>query len=127
MAKYTYTDIDLELTKKRNGDIQEFTSIDAVRSSINNIIETLRGSRRKLPEFAGNLWEYLFEPMDEITAQSLGEDLLESIERWDGRVVIENVHVIPNYSNNRYDIKVSFRLRNSNQIEEIETTILQRR
>lgn len=123
---HTYKDIDLTLSKKQNGDINEFTSIEAVKSSIDNIIETLRGRRRKLPEFAGSLWEYLFEPMDEVTAQSIGEDLLESIERWDNRVIIENIYVTPNYSMSRYDIQVNFRIRNSNQVEELQTEILQR-
>lgn len=77
----TYTDIDLNLTKKRDGDIQEFTSVDAIKSSINNIIATLKGNRRMLPEFAGNLWEILFEPMDEVTAYSIGEELLSAIEQ----------------------------------------------
>jgi phage baseplate assembly protein W len=53
--QYTYTDIDLELEKKRDGDIQEFTSVDAVKSSITNIVQTFRGSRRMIPEFAANL------------------------------------------------------------------------
>ena len=78
--KYTYRDIDISLERKHNGDINDFTSIDAVRSSIDNIIQTMKGSRRKLPEFASGLWEYLFEPMDEVTAQSIGE-YLDSVER----------------------------------------------
>lgn len=123
--QYTYTDIDLELEKKRDGDIQEFTSVDAVKSSITNIVQTFRGSRRMIPEFAANLWEYLFEPIDEITAQSIGEEIIAAIERWDDRVVIQNIHVSPQYERNQYNITVTFRLKNSNQAEEVEI-ILQR-
>ena len=123
----TYTDIDLNLTKKRNGDIQEFTSVDAIKSSIDNIIATLKGSRRMLPEFAGNLWEMLFEPMDEVTAYQIGEELLGAIEQWDSRVIVTNIHVNPRYEHNRYDITVNFRLRNSRQNEQYQLdTILVR-
>lgn len=127
MAKiYNYKDIDLTMSKKQDGDINEFISIDAVKSSIKNIIETLKGRRRMLPEFAGNLWNYLFEPMDEITAQSIGEYLIETIERWDSRVILDNIHITPNYSMHRYDIQVNFRIKNSEQVGELETSILQR-
>jgi phage baseplate assembly protein W len=99
--------------------------VDAVKSSITNIVQTFRGSRRMIPEFAANLWEYLFEPIDEITAQSIGEEIIAAIERWDDRVVIQNIHVSPQYERNQYNITVTFRLKNSNQAEEVEI-ILQR-
>ena len=111
----TYTDIDLDLTQKRDGDIQEFVGIDAINSSLNNIIGTLKRSRRKLPTFACNLWDLLFEPMDEITAFDIGEELTTAIEKWETRVAIENIRIIPNYEKNRYDIKGKYILRNSRQ------------
>lgn len=123
----TYTDIDLNLTKKKNGDIKELISVDAIKSSIENIITTLKGDRRMLPDFAMDLWQYLFEPMDEVTANSIGEELVTVIEKWDSRVIIENIYIEPIYERNLYRVVVSFNLRNLKQeeTEQIET-ILQR-
>ncbi len=118
--QFTYNDIDLNLTKKRDGDINEFTSINAVKASIRNIILTRKGSRRMRPEFASDLWDYIFEPMDEITAQSIGEEALETIEKWDSRVIVENIHVSPIYERNLYNIQVTFRLKNSNVTDQVE-------
>ena len=122
--KYTWKDIDISLEKKSNGDINDLSSLEAVKSSIYNIIQTLKGSRRMFPEFASNLWEYIFEPMDEITAQSIGEETLATIEKWEDRVIIENVNIEPDYHWNLYRITVNFRLINSSQeLEQIETIL----
>jgi len=118
--KYRYTDIDISLDKKHNGDINDFVSIEAIKSSITNIIETMKGSRRKRPEFGGNLWPYLFEPMDEITAQSIGEEVLAAIEIWETRIIIENVNINPVYDRNEYDITVIFKLKGMQTEEEFE-------
>ena len=120
-----WVDLDLELTKKTSGDIKELSGVDAVKSSLTNIMETLQGSRRMLPEFAVNLYELLFEPLDESTAAEIGEYLLDITEKWDSRVIIENINVYPNAEKNRYDVTFSFKLKNSNQIQEI-TQILKR-
>lgn len=61
-----------------------------------------------LPEFAANIWQMLFEPMDETTAYRIGTEILEAIEIWDDRVNIDNVKVDANHDKNQYDISVTF-------------------
>jgi len=122
----TWIDLDLTLSKKRSGDINDFTGVDAVKSSLRNIFMTLKGERRMRPEFATNIYNLLFEPMDEITATEIGEEIIEGIERWEQRVIVEMANVVPNYDKNRYDMVISFRLRNSNQIEEISEILVRK-
>lgn len=114
-----YSDIDIELTKANDGDITKNINVDSIKNSIKNILSTVQGERRMLPTFAYNIYNLLFEPMDEITARQIGEGILDSIMEWDDRVVMENIYVIPEYDSNKYKIKLNFRLKNSETIHEI--------
>lgn len=125
--KYRYTDIDISLEKKHDGDINDFVSVDAIKSSLTNIIETMKGSRRKRPEFGGNLWPYLFDPMDEVTAQSIGEDILSVIDIWEPRISIENININPRYDKNYYELTVVFKLVGIQTEEEFEFQYILRR
>jgi len=116
MVDRTWVDLDLELTKKNNGDVREFTYIDAIYSSLANIFETLRGSRRMLPEFANNLHGMLFEPIDEDTAEIIGEVLLDSIDRWEPRIQVTNININPKYDQNTYEITLTFYIINTDEI-----------
>lgn len=120
-----WVDLDLNLTKKTDGDINEFVGINAVKSSLRNIFETMQGSRRMIPEFAIGIYELLFDPIDEVTAGVIAENFLYSIEKWDSRIVIENLNIDAKPDKNLYIITLSFSLKNSNQVEEI-TQILRR-
>lgn len=114
----TYSDLDLELTKATDGDITRDTDINAIINSLNNIVSTLQGSRRMLPEFAQDIWNLLFEPLDEDTARMIGERLLEAIQVWEDRVDVTLVDMTPMYDDNRYNVQVSFTIK---PIEEILT------
>ena len=116
MSDRTWVDLDLELTKKNNGDIREFIYTDAIYSSLANIFETLRGSRRMLPEFANNLHGMLFEPIDEDTAEIIGEVLLDSIDRWEPRIQVTNININPKYDQNTYEIILTFYIINTDEI-----------
>lgn len=115
----TWVDIDLTFDKKKDGDINDFVGMNAVKSSISNILSTLKGDRRMIPEFALGAHELLFEPIDDVTAALLGEEILEAIEAWDDRVRIDNVNITPVYDKKMYEVQITFRVKNSNQIEQI--------
>lgn len=126
MPRYMYTDVDIEFTKQTDGDILKDTGIDAVKNSLQNIVSTIPGSRRMLPEFAGYFYNLLFEPIDEITARELGYSLVEAIRLWDDRVIIDNVHVVAKPDSNKYECTLVFRVRESDEPEEIDFILAQR-
>lgn len=117
----TYTDIDLTLSKQRDGDIQKLTNIDAIDASLKNILGIRQGEYRMQPEYFINLWNKLFEPMDEITAYDIGEEILNTLEKYETRINIQNIHVAPKYEKNRYDVIGKYILKNSNRVYQFET------
>jgi len=105
-----YSDIDLELTRQSDGDITKDTEFNAVENSIANIVATFQGSRRMIPEFAIGIYNLLFEPMDNLSSNRLGSDILEAIKQWDDRVVVKNIHVNANYDLGQYEIKITYNI-----------------
>ena len=120
-----YSDIDIELEKQADGDVLRDTETEAVRNAIINIINTRQGSRRMLPEFAVNIYDVLFEPMDDTTAYDLGNRIFNAIESWDDRIIIENVNVHQDYDKNLYEITVDFRIKTSQVIETVNIILKQ--
>lgn len=123
MSIAVYSDIDIELEKQTDGDITKNTDLDAVKNSLTNIINTLKGSRRMLPEFGSDVQKLLFEPLDTITARRIGENILDAIKMWEDRIDIVGFHVHANEDDNQYECHLSFTLRGA-QIEEAIDFIL---
>ena len=119
-----YNDIDLELTRQVDGDITKDTEFAAVENSIANIVATFQGSRRMIPEFALGIYNLQFEPMDNLSSNRLGSDILEAIKQWDDRVVVKNIHVNANYDLGQYEIKITYNIKDlSEETNEVDYVI----
>ena len=113
----TWSDFDISLKFQADGDITRNTDIDAIKNSIHNIVSTLQGSRRMLPEFAVNVYKLLFEPITPTTANYIANNLIDSIEKWDNRLVLTAVNIYPNEDQNRYDCSMEFYIVNNPERE----------
>lgn len=121
-----WKDFDNNFRKKNDGDVLDMVNIDAIYNSLTNIFETFQGRRRMLPEFALPLYGILFEPVDEITSQRLGEMLLDAIEKWETRIRVDNIEINARPDQNEYRINLEFRIINDSREESIQifSTIL---
>ena len=115
-----YSDLDMELTRQTDGDVQKDIDEQAIVNSLNNIISTLQGSRRMLPEFAQDVWSLLFEPLDEDTARMIAERILEAIRIWEDRVEVVYVDIDTDYDANLYNLTVSFKIKPFEEIKVID-------
>ena len=118
-----WKDIDIELSKKNNGDIKDMEDEDAVQNSLINLFKTIRGQRRMLPLYALNIYNYLFEPLDEITALAIGNEIVKAIEIWDDRVEILDLLIEPNHDLATYNIILSYKIKNFINAQEYKTTL----
>ena len=126
MAYNIYSDIDLELTRQTDGDIKKDTEFGAVENAIANIVATFQGGRRMLPTFALGIYNMLFEPMDDLSSNRLGNDILGAIKQWDDRVVIENIHVDANYSLGQYEIKITYNIKDISEETHVVDYVIRR-
>ena len=119
MATIYWKDFDNNFNKKANGDVVDMVNIDAINNSLTNIFETFQGSRRMLPDFALPIYGILFEPVDEITSYKLGEMILSAVERWEPRIVVDNVEVLANPDKNQYIVNLEYRIINDTREDSI--------
>jgi len=103
-----YSDIDIELSQANDGDVLKDINEDAVINSIINIINTIKGSRRMLPDFAADIQRILFEPIDTRTANVIRNKMYNNIIKWDNRVNISKILISPNYDRNMYECLMEF-------------------
>ena len=106
-----YSDIDMDLTKQRDGDIQKDEDVQAVFNALENIVYTIQGQRRMRPDFAYGAYNFLFEAISESNAKTLGDILNNAILLYESRIDVTNIHVMFDISKNLYSITISFIMR----------------
>lgn len=65
---------------------------------------TKKGERPLLPTFGIDLYRYIGEPIVPNTAESIAREIQQGINRWEPRVTIKNIFVIPNPDQLIYNI-----------------------
>tara|TARA_B100000035_G_scaffold45000_1_gene33936 strand:+ start:297 stop:698 length:402 start_codon:yes stop_codon:yes gene_type:complete len=80
----------------------------AIARSIRNLILTAPGERPFNPELGSQVSRLLFNPMDDITTDSLREQISNTINNFEPRVNLRQVIVQPNFDNGEYDISIRY-------------------
>lgn len=115
-----YSDYDGDFTRAASGDVTRDTDVQAILNSISNIILTVQGERRMLPTFASNVAHLLFEPIDEVTARLLAENLLDAIRVWEDRVDITGFDIEPLHDQNSYRCRLNFTVVGSDEVQSVK-------
>jgi len=80
----------------------------AIARSIRNLILTVPGERPFNPELGSEVSRLLFNPMDDITTDSLREQISNTINNFEPRVNLRQVIVQPNFDVGEYDISIRY-------------------
>ena len=88
-------------------------NVKAVFNSIYNILNTRPGERLFLPTFGCDIEDVLFEPMDEGTSLVIYQRIIEAIETWEPRVIMDygRTDVVAYPDKNTYHITIAFSIR----------------
>jgi phage baseplate assembly protein W len=106
---YKFKDIRIPLRIQRNSyDFVENLDEKAIIDGINNIFSWRRGERILNPEFGINFLEYLYEPINNITAQTIVNDIKLALQLYEPRIVVNKVHVVSNEDKNEYNITIAY-------------------
>jgi phage baseplate assembly protein W len=102
------TNFDVNLVTKNLGIV---TNEADAKIMIRNLVLTIQGERFFQPKLGSNI--NLFEPIDAISAQSIHDSIVESITNWLKFVQLQAVSVQPDYTNQLYNVSITFSLINS--------------
>lgn len=117
-----YTDLHLDLELKRKigvglnpsnaNDILVDTDTDAIRNALYNIFTTKPGQKLLTPDFGANLEQFLFEPIDQIRAQIIGNKIYDVVSRYEPRITSLKIQVTPITDQNTYYVVFVYKLLN---------------
>tara|TARA_A100001201_G_scaffold38881_2_gene40634 strand:- start:94 stop:495 length:402 start_codon:yes stop_codon:yes gene_type:complete len=93
-----------------NNDLVVLKNANAIARSIRNIISTSPGEKFFDPDFGSNVTKLLFENIDDISAISIRDEIENSINNYEPRVSLISVETTPDYDNNAFDVKLTYRI-----------------
>jgi uncharacterized protein len=98
------------------GGIQLTSEAQKVKESIWIILRTGVGERVYRPNFGSRLSELAFAPMNNDTLMRIRIYVLEALEVWEPRIIVDQVITEPDPVRGRVDININYRLKDSSDI-----------
>ena len=104
---------DLSMSFKFNplsGDLIALKNENAIARAVRNIVSTTPGEKLFDPDFGSSVSEILFENVDDITAVSIQDEIRNCLNNYEPRVDLVNVDVNPNFDENQFDVKITYKI-----------------
>lgn len=120
----TYKDLDFSFKQNPNtNDVGIKKDNAAVIQSCLNILRTNHGERPFDYNFGANLRAYLFENMTNTTAANMATNIQVALKNYEPRIEVLNVNIRATASENEVFITVTGRVKSTNEVIDISTTI----
>lgn len=134
---YTYKDIgtdNLKLYKVKNqqtGIIQtklydkNTSNIDlnAIKAALRNLFSFRTGQEILQPEFGNELYDFMYQPINEIMGQKISRTIQDMVERWQPRVRTEQVKIEMDIDNLAYYITYEYSVPSLNTRDSLALTL----
>ena len=98
------------LSNPLNSDLIAIKNENAIARSLRNIVFTLPGEKFFNESFGSRITESLFDNIDDITAAVIVDELRESINANEPRVVLDDVKAYPDFENNSFDVIIVYNI-----------------
>ena len=104
-----FKDISLSLkVNPLNSDLIVIKNETAIARSVRNLIFTLQGERFFNQDLGSRVSRALFENIDRISASVIEDEIRNTIDNFEPRVRLIDVSVTPDYSNNEFNVTLSY-------------------
>ena len=86
----------------KNDGVQHFyvdaneSVAEKVKSQLIHIVFTPKGQRIRNPEFGTDLIKFIFDPNDDMSWESVKNEVSDSVNRWASNITIRNIEVVKN-------------------------------
>ena len=120
----TYRDLDFTFKQNPNtNDVGIKKDNASISQSVLNILRTNHGERPFNHDFGANLRSYLFENMTNITAANMATSINTALKNYEPRIEVLNTNIQARPDENDVNITITGRVKSSNEILDITTTI----
>lgn len=86
------------------------TTAEAIQTNLISLLTTKRRNRVMNSSLYSPLWDYMFEPWDDISASKLKEELIEKISDYITEVSVADVLFNFNENENLLEVKIVYRI-----------------
>lgn len=93
-----------------NDDLIVLKNSNAIARSIRNLIFTNRGDKPFSPFLGSRVNEMLFDPMDQLSSQSVKSEIERTINSFEPRAELKKVTVTPDFDGNQYDVVIKYQI-----------------
>ena len=101
------------------------TSQDAVRSNLISLLTTKRGHRPMRAGLFSPLYDYINEPIDEITISRMKDDVEDKIVEYIPEIQVREISITPYEDENRLSVQIVYSLNFlANALDSVNITIL---
>ena len=97
-------------TNPLNSDLIALKNENAISRSIRNLILTQPGDKPFQPDLGSEVYESLFETLDQITASSIQQQIENTIIKYEPRVDLKDVFVKANIPDNAFDVLINYEI-----------------
>lgn len=115
---YIYKDISFPISD----DFTANFDTNAVKQSISNIFSWRRGQRILDPLFGNVIYEYVYEPINDITLKNLRNSILDML-KYEPRIDIISLDLTPSPDENAIYVKLQYLIPKLNMLDSYSTTI----
>ena len=91
-----------------SNDLLAIKNETAIARSVRNLIFTLQGERFFNQDLGSRVSRSLFENIDRISASVIEDEIRNTIDNFEPRVRLIDVSVTPDYSNNEFNVTLSY-------------------
>ena len=123
---YTFKDVSLDIVSTKLGttifepviignDIEASYDTQAITNSLFNLFNTRKGERYLFPEYGTDIHRYLFSPLNDITARSVGVSIKRTFETFEPRVTVKDVQVVIIEDQNSFIVNISYLIKATKQ------------
>lgn len=97
MANGTTYGLQFPFADSLKGDYLQLTEYQAqqIRADLIHLLLTRKGSRYYLPEFGTRLYDFVFEPIDGLTFQSIESDIRDAIQQFMPNLLVNQITIEP--------------------------------
>lgn len=104
---------DLSITFKKHpvsDDLVVVKDKAAIIQAVTALLLTNKGERPFKPDLGCDIRRSLFEPLDYATAGLIRSQVAEVLGKYEPRINVENVNVVPDEESNGYEVELYFRI-----------------
>mgnify|MGYP003313501395 CR=1 FL=1 len=91
-------------------DVSAVVNDNSIKQAVKNLIMTAPGEKPFQPLVGSNVTQLLFEPLDGFTADSVKDEIINTINQYEPRVELTNVDVTAITEGNKLNVTIEYRI-----------------